>query len=67
MEEPVKKQRTTQSRTDTTLTYIAIVLGVLGVLAYAVALIVWAFQCGNAGGAFIIPQNGFPVCVQGVR
>jgi len=55
-----------QSKTDTTLTYIAIVLAVLGLLAYGIANIAWAIQCSNAGGAYIIPQNSFPVCLQGV-
>lgn len=61
------KKRSTQSKTDAALGYIAIVLLILGLLAWGVANIVWAIQCGGAGGAYIIPQNSFPVCVQGVR
>lgn len=36
-------------------------------LAYGIAQIIWAVECGNAGGAYIAPQNSFPVCVAGVR
>ena len=36
-------------------------------LVFGVLLIIWSNQCAAAGGAYIIPQNSFPVCVQGVR
>ena len=36
-------------------------------LIYGVFLIIWANQCAADGGAYLIPQNGFPVCVTGVR
>lgn len=39
----------------------------LAAIAYGWFQIIWAVECGNAGGAYIIPQNSFPVCVQGVR
>jgi hypothetical protein len=40
---------------------------ILAALAYGVALIIWANQCGAAGGTYIIPKAGFPVCVQGIN
>ena len=35
-------------------------------LVWSAFLVVWAIDCGNAGGAFIAPQNSLPVCVAGV-
>ena len=45
---------------------IAVCLIWLGAIVYGVFQIIWAIECGDAGGAYIIPQNSFPVCVQGV-
>jgi len=36
-------------------------------LVWVSLLAVWANECGNAGGAFIVPQNSLPVCLQGVK
>lgn len=52
---------------EDTLMLWLVALAFLGSLVYGVFTIIWAVECGNAGGAYIIPQNSFPVCVQGVR
>jgi len=46
-----------------------VLLAVLLLLAlvWVSLLAVWANECGNAGGAFIVPQNSWPVCVAGVK
>ena len=45
---------------------IAVGLIFVAAVVYGVFQIIWAIECGDAGGAYIIPQTGFPVCVQGV-
>lgn len=44
-----------------------VVLCFVAALVFGVLFIVWSNQCAAAGGAYIIPQNSWPVCVQGVR
>lgn len=39
----------------------------LAALTYGVFLIIWANDCAAVGGAFIIPENSFPVCVASAR
>lgn len=43
-----------------------LVIILLVALGWCAWLIVQAHECGAAGGAYIIPQQGFPVCVAGV-
>jgi len=49
------------------LTYSALALAFIALVVYGVFQIIWAVECGNLGGAYIIPQNSFPVCVAGVK
>lgn len=53
--------------TEKRLYGVFVILLTLGFLAYGALTIVWAYECGQKGGAYIIPQNSFPVCVQGVK
>ena len=46
---------------------IAVGLIFLAALVYGVFLIIWANECAAHGGAYLIPQNGFPVCLAGVK
>lgn len=48
-------------------THYLILIGIclLIALAWSAALVVWSVQCADRGGAFIVPQNSFPVCVAG--
>lgn len=36
-------------------------------IVYGVTLIIWANECASIGGAYLLPDNGFPVCVQGAK
>lgn len=51
---------------STNQSLIAVALIFLAAIVYGIFQIIWAVECGQAGGAYIIPQSGFPVCVQGV-